>query len=328
LITDLQSQPLSGALTEERKVTGRAIKLEQTLNSLIEGGGYSRNRQPILDAVGVSAAALSQYARGHTRPSFQKLVALADFFHVSLDYLVWGDPVEGPVDPGPVAKYMEHALADVQARTSRHSDLVTRIGRVLADRVDEVAKALAESGTAGRGGLIEQDEVLRMERYCVNADIVTSDLSPNIIEMSGGNPAAGQFFHTLTSNIARGCTYRFLLTGELYIHSEVVVELRDMIASAVGGDRLNEYCSFRRSPFPMMAGGAVYHLDATMLATQDPGLFAQFGKYLLNGAWLGYLTRPNADANADMVMNPTHVDRACDAFEALWAASATSRVVA
>jgi hypothetical protein len=64
----------------EDQVQHRAVKLEAMLSSLIERGGYSRNRQPILDAVQISAAALSQYARGQTRPSFQKLIELAAFF--------------------------------------------------------------------------------------------------------------------------------------------------------------------------------------------------------------------------------------------------------
>ena len=70
----------------------KEVKLETMLDSLIERGGYSRNRQPILDSINVTAAALSQYVRGPTRPSFDKLVALADFFGVSLDYLVYGEP--------------------------------------------------------------------------------------------------------------------------------------------------------------------------------------------------------------------------------------------
>jgi len=93
-------------------VQHRAVKLEAMLSSLIERGGYSRNRQPILDAVQISAAALSQYARGQTRPSFQKLIELAAFFGVSLDYLVHGEPVAPVVDAGPLARYVEVFLGD------------------------------------------------------------------------------------------------------------------------------------------------------------------------------------------------------------------------
>lgn len=299
----------------------RQVKLEEMLNKLIERGGFSRNRKAILDAVGITAAALSQYTLGHTRPSFQKLVTLADFFGVSLDYLVYGELVSAPVDNGPLARYVEHALADVQSRASRHSDLLTRIGRVLADRIDDVANELAESGTAGREGLIQQDEVLRVERYCLQADIVTTDLGPNIIEMADGDSVAGQFFQVVTANLAKGCRYRFLLAGELGMRGDVVTKFREMVASVVGGDTVNENCAFRRSVLPVATGSALYLLDAATLAMEEPALFTQFSKYLFNGAWLGYLNRPNDDSNADMLMSIGNTERARGAFEALWSAA-------
>lgn len=300
---------------------GRKVKLEQMLVILIERGGYSRNRQAILDAVGVTAAALSQYARGQTRPSFRKLLALAEFFGVSLDYLVYGEPVRGPVDDGPLAKYVEHAIADVQARASRHSDLLTRIGRVLADRVNDVASELAASGTAGREGLIQQDEVLRVERYCLQADIVSTDLSPNVIEMAEGGSVAGQFLQVVAANLSRGCKYRFLLAGELGTQESAVVSFRQLVAAAVGADHVHENCSFRRSILPIMAGSGLYRLDVSTLAMEEPALFTQFSKYLRDGTWLGYLNRPNDDSNADMLMSPTQTARACQAFDALWLAA-------
>ena len=125
------------------KGRSREVKLGEMLESLIERGGYNRNRKKILSALDISAAALSQYVREQTRPSFGKLLAIADFFDVSLDYLVYGTPTSSLIDYGPLYRYVDHALADVQARGSRHSAVVARIGRVLADRIDEVAAELA-----------------------------------------------------------------------------------------------------------------------------------------------------------------------------------------
>ncbi|MPZ82341.1 MAG: helix-turn-helix domain-containing protein [Actinophytocola sp.] len=307
--------------TEEVKVVDRKVKLEEMLSSLIERGGYSRNRQAILESVGVTAAALSQYVRGHTRPSFQRLVALADFFGVSLDYLVYGEPVSAPSDNGSPARYVERALADVRTQAGRHSDLMTRIGRVLADHIDVVARELAESRTAGVEGLIEQDEALRVERYCQQADIVATDLGPDVIAMPGGDAAAGQFFQVVTANLAKGCKYRFLLAGELGTRPEVVTRFRGLVAAVVGGDQLNENCSFRRTVLPVMGGAGLYRLDVAPLAMEEPALFTQFSKYLLNGTWLGYLIRPNQESNTDMLMSPSHTERACWAFDALWNAA-------
>lgn len=299
----------------------REVKLEEMLNSLIERGGYTRNRGPILESVGVTAAALSQYTRGRTRPSFEKLVALADFFGVSLDYLVYGEPMSAPVDHGSIARYVEQAFIDIQSRTDRHSDLVARIGRLLVDRIDEVATEILESRAAGIEGLVGQDEILRMERYCRQADIIATDLNPNVITLAGGETVPGQFFKVVTTNLARGCSYRFLLAGELGMRSDVVLHFRDLIADAVGGDRLNENCAFRRTVFPALSGTGLYQLDAVPFALEEPWLFAQFSKFILNGTWLGYLNRPNDHSKADMLMSPDYTERACGAFEALWTAA-------
>ena len=70
----------------------REVKLGQMLSKLIEDHGYSGNRKKIVSAVGVSPAALSQYVRDQTQPRFSKLLEPADFFDVSLDYLVYGIP--------------------------------------------------------------------------------------------------------------------------------------------------------------------------------------------------------------------------------------------
>jgi transcriptional regulator with XRE-family HTH domain len=302
-------------------VSGREVRLKEMLNSLIERGGYRRNRQPILDTVKITSAALSQYTRGRTNPTFKNLVALANFFGVSLDYLVYGEVSGGPVDHGPLAKYVEHAFEDARSRASRHADLLARIGRVLTDRIDSVANELANARSAALEGLIERDEIIRVERHCRQADIIATDLSPNIIDIAGGDMVAGQFFQVVAANLAKGCKYRFLLAGELGTDVEAVAVFRKMLIEAVGGDRVNEHSAFRRTVLPVMGGAGLYGLDIVALAGEEPALFNQFSKYLLNGTWLGYLNRPNDDSNADMLMSPDHLVRACGTFETLWNAA-------
>lgn len=303
----------------------RTVKLEEMLTTLINENGYSRNRQPILESVGITASALSQYARGHTKPSFEKLVSLASFFDVTLDYLVYGAPssVQDGRNLAGVTKYLQQALHEERSLTNRHHDLIGRIGRMLADRIDYVAKDLAESRTAGMEGLIEQAEALRVEKYCRQADIVATDLSPNIITM-GGETAPGQFFQVVADNVSNGCRYRFLLSGRLATQSDSVTRFREMLRDAVGGDHINEYCAFRQNIVPVVGGAGLYKLDTARLAIDDPATFTQFSKYLLDGEWLGYLIRPNVESNADMLMSPDYAEYARATFEGLWSA-ATAR---
>jgi len=301
------------------EVSGREVKLGQTLSSLIERGGYSRNRQEILTALDISPAALSQYARDQTRPSFQKLMALADFFGVSLDYLVYGEVTETVTDDTAVAKYVNESVSRAMASARRHTDLVGRIGRVLSDRVDAVARELADSATAGREGLIQDDEAARIEGYCLSAKILTLDLQYDLIAMPDGEPAAGEFLEVVAKNLAKGCDYQFLVP----LGSEGMVEqFRTLLTDRVGRDSVRKNCSFRRTGQPVTAGTALYQLDMVALQADEPALLEQMGDYISPGGDFGYLISPNIDSNSDMVMNRTHRERAQSAFAALWAAAA------
>jgi len=304
-------------------VASRIVKLDEMLRALIERGGYSRNRQAICDQVGISPAALSQYALGKTRPSFEKLVALAQFFGVSLDYLVFGEPVSAPVDAAPFARFFEQALSEVRAQSSRHSDLVTRIGRVLADRVDEVARELVDqSATAGREGLIEFDEILRVERYCRKADIVTTSLGANVIEAAEG-PAAGQFLEVVGANLMKNCSYRFLLVGPAADYRESVSAFRQLLTEYGAGDQARARCEFRCTESPVLALVGLYYLDVPVLELEEPGLATQFAPYLDQQNLLGYVNRANDEARAAMLMSGEHMKLACNAFDELWSAGLT-----
>lgn len=303
----------------------REVKLENMLTSLIDRCGYSRNRQPILDSINVTAAALSQYTRGRTKPSFDKLVALADFFNVSLDFLVYGEPATSPVDPAPIVRYVEQALMDVRTRTSRHSDLIARIGRRLGERINDVAMEITETRSASIEGQIEHAEVLRVENYCRQVDLITANLAPNIVLMEDDEPVPGQFFRVVVSNLMRGCTYRFLLAGDLTVQSPTVRYLREMITDEVGGDRLHKHCLFRTSTWPIVGEAVLYQLDISAFAAEESALYEQFNEYILDNTWLAYQNHPNGNSTADNLMDPDHAERTRKAFELLW--NATDRPI-
>ncbi|HEX2822206.1 MAG TPA: helix-turn-helix transcriptional regulator [Streptosporangiaceae bacterium] len=296
---------------------GREVKFGRMLESLIEHGGYNRNRKRISSRLGISGPALSQYIRQQTWPSFAKLLAIADFFDVSLDYLVYGLPTGGSVtDYGPLYRYVDHALADVQARGSRHAAVVTRIGRMLADRIDAVAGELAENPTAVREGLMQDEELLRLERYCRKCDLVSLNLEFDVIQSEGG-PVPGRFLSVVAANLENGASYRFILPQDRTWDS-AVGDCRQLLARQIGGDRVRENCAFRLTAAPVLTGILLYQLDTIRLETEEPALHAQIHDYLSDDDWLGCVIRPNNDSNSDMLMDPAHAHRARDAFNVMW----------
>ena len=298
----------------------REVKLGQMLERLIEERGYSRNRKKILTELEISAATLSQYVRGQTRPSFSKLTALAEFFDVPLDYLVYGARArsEYETNDDPMLRFVDFALSDVQARTSRHSAIVARIGRVLADRIDDVAGKLASAPTAIREGLAQDDEMLRLEKYCRQADIVSLDLALDVIPVKGAL-AAGRFLSIVADNLLDETKYRFLVPAEESVTDVKVAALRSLLAGKIGGDQVHEYCSFRRTDVPLLTGVVLYRLDVEVMQAKEPALYAQFSGDMDENHWFGCLIRSNPDSNSDMVLDSTHLRRAKRAFEALWA---------
>lgn len=301
----------------------RPVKLDVMLKELIERKGYSGNRQAICDEVGITTGALSQYVLGKTRPSFDKLVLLTQFFGVSLDYLVFGEPVSSPVDSAPLTKFFEQALSEVRAQSTRHSDLVTRIGRVVADRIDSVAQELVDnSATAGRESLIEFDEIFRVERFCRKADIVTTSLAANVVVGSEG-PAAGQFLEVVAANLVQGCRYRFLLAGPLEEHRSSVTAFRRLLQEYPAASQFTGEVEFKSTDGPVLALVGLYHLNVSMFKLQEPGLATQFIKYLDGGELLGYVNRPNDEARAAMLMSQEFTHLSSSAFEELWSSGSS-----
>lgn len=325
LNSDLQVVQLDDRTTNDRENLGggsmtqvdrRTVKLGAVLGSLIERQGYSRNRQKILDSVGVSSSALSQYLRDQSRPSFEKLVSLATFFDVSLDYLVFGQREAPSVDAGPVPAMIEHALADARARTSRHAAIVRRITRVLADRVDDVARELAETPNASREGLLQDDELLRLERYARSVDVLSPDLDFDVVTLPDGTAAAGAFLEQVASNLARNCAYRFLASAEEGLDSGST--LREMLIARAGGDDVAALCNFRLTTVPVMVGVCLLEIDVVSFSAEEPALYEQLESYISSEGWIGYAIRPNRESNADMAMSKDRRERARVAFESAW----------
>jgi transcriptional regulator with XRE-family HTH domain len=306
------------ATAAESAGNGREVKFGRMLESLIEHGGYNRNRKRIASRLGISMPALSQYIRGQTTPSFSKLLAIADFFDVSLDYLVYGQPTGGSLttDYAPLYRYVDHALGDVQARGSRHTAVVARIGRLLADQIDEVAETLARMPTAAREGLMQDDELLRLERYCQQCDLVSLNLEFDIIE-SENELAPGRFLSVVAANLEKGASYRFILPQDRRWDSPVEA-CRQMLARQIGGDRVRANCAFRLTAAPVLAGILLYRLDTVRLQAEEPLFYAQICDSLDNNEWLGCVIRPNNDYNSDVLMDAKHTQRARNAFNLMW----------
>lgn len=67
---------------------------------------------------GISTGLLSQWKKRMQNPSVEKLQIIADYFHVSVDYLIGNEPKDTPVltekDERDISKRLDRTLADLE----------------------------------------------------------------------------------------------------------------------------------------------------------------------------------------------------------------------
>jgi len=300
------------------------IKLSETLGGLIEARGFSRARKKICAAVGVSPSALSQYLQGQATPSFDKLVALAEFFEVSLDYLVYGarETAALAIDYGPVVRYIDVALTETQARNDQHAAMYTRIARALSEQIEQTAMRVAADHPTP-AGLLREDETMTLEAYSLESRIVCTTLHEDIIQLRDKPAVMGRFLTTVAHNLSRGRRYQYLLPSHIGEWKPQVQAYMRLLEQHCGGEtqRVTNGCKFRSARFPVFAGCAFYRLHVSTFETEQPVLYERFRETMDHDGWIGYVQPPSGESHADALMDRTHTERGLAAFERLWRAA-------
>ena len=319
------------------------IKLHEILTRLLTEGGFSGTRKQVCAAVGISPSALSQMARGQTKPSLETLVRLADFFRVSLDFLVLGEQPATPApatDYGPLARYIDLSLARLQGQSDERVELVARIGRALAEQIEDVAREVAATSPS-LAGVLKDEETMLLEAYSVQTWIFSMNLHYDIIltpdprptaetlesgdsgagataTPAAGVEAAGRFLPVVAKNLARGRHYRFLLPTAVRDWRPVVQRYRTLLTRDLpNAQAVLSNCPFRATPSPCVAGFGLYQLDLASLEQEAPLLFAQV-RHAVREGWLGYLIPPSRELQADALMDRLHLEHARQTFAELW----------
>ncbi|QXQ14551.1 helix-turn-helix domain-containing protein [Skermania piniformis] len=275
------------------------------------------------DELGVTPAALSQYINGHTTPSLDKLVAFADLFKVSLDYLIFGeDAIGGPggaLDYGPLARLFELNMANVRTDIANQSAYVTKIGSILSAQVANAAMAVAKRPTAPEG-MLDYQQSLELERFSTASTIVTMNLTDDILEIENGVEEgffASGFLAVIAQNLARGGTYRFVLSPEMPNRTATVERYRALlIRHGVPADVDLDRCRFGVAREQFYVGFCIFTVDVAEMRAQSPILhhyLTEYG-YLSADGEIGYL-EPISSGWHVPLMDATHRRLALAAYE-------------
>jgi transcriptional regulator with XRE-family HTH domain len=305
----------------ENRVTSRdatSLQLSQSLKRLISESGYDRNRQKVADAVGVTPGALSLYVRGKATPRLEVLVRLANFFDVSLDLLVLGrqPKVERQAEVEAALRYMDVALAGIQDQEGRNARLVTRIGQALAKQI--ASAAAAASNGAPRGGVMDDNETLLLERYSLRSIILTTNLEYDVLHLDETQRAPGRFATVVADNLLKDRSYQFLLPRTDARRKKeqwqpMVNSFCEMLLEQnVPIDRLHRNCSFTVVAERALSGCGLYRVDLPALRKEDAVLleWLEESEYISEDGWLGYLIAPNKAMRADSLLDREHLKEA------------------
>lgn len=257
----------------------REIKLAATLKRLIDDGEYRGNRRQVSADLGITPAALSQYLKGQTKPSVDKLVTIADLFGVSLDYLMFGEDsvagLSGTLDYGPLARYIESSLATARADAAAQSAFVAKVGAIIADRIDSVAQSAAKR-PATFFGMLDQDQALELERYSLDSTIVAMNLDENLTRVESDieqGVAAGRFLTVVAENLSRKRSYHFVLSPDMPDREFLIQQFRALLPGQQLSRADIERCKFSVAADIFYVGFCLYKLDVDALRKQSPVLF-------------------------------------------------------
>ncbi|MVU80613.1 helix-turn-helix domain-containing protein [Nocardia sp. ET3-3] len=290
----------------------REVKLAATLKHLIDNGDYQGNRRRVSADLGITPAALSQYLKGQTRPSVEKLVTIADLFGVSLDYLMFGEDSvagsSGTLDYGPIARYMEAGLATARADAAAQSAFVAKIGEIIAGHI-AIAAQSAVKRPATFAGMLDHYQALELERFSEESIVVAMDLKEDLVAVEGDieqGVAAGRFFDIVAENLSRRRGYHFVLSPDMPDRELLVRQFRTLLRRQRLSPADIERCRFSVAAESFYVGFCLFKVDVAGLRAQSPILYNYIEQYIGSGGRIGYTEAPTSDHFAVSLMDERH----------------------
>ena len=320
--------------TKPEVLPARGIKLSESLASLIRTQGFTGNQKQIAKDVGVSEASLSHYLTGRSAPSFDKLLALADYFGVSLDYLVYGTAANSSPEPARdndyLSRQMQRALNEAGRQSARRQDLTSRLASVMVDSltraVDDIVKQpLREESTR----TITNDDAIALEEHATEVKIVsamsnmdqkTGRQSGTTITLPDGSVQPGPFLSVQAENIRRGIRYSQIVQGPKDEWPARVSKLRSNLRNAgVHQEQLGSTHTIKGSEYPTVGTFVILFLKDDL--TDDPGvqiIRERFRPYFRKDGLFAYISIMDDLFQGGFPLASRYRDNALTIFESMW----------
>lgn len=223
-------------------------------------------------------------------------------------------------DFGPLARYMDVSLRQVELRAQQHAAMVARIGSILSEKVDMAANEIVQTASTSVPSLLSEDDIMRLEANSLESRIALLDLQNDIVVLPENHgDAMGKFLPIVARNIALGRPYKFLLPNRPGVDwRDLVVRMRGLLRTQCSADAVNRYCEIRVTESPLFGGVAVYLLDESALRTTAPAFYEMIRPYVDANGCAGNAVPPHGSAYAAAMFDTLHLSNAIRQFDLLW----------
>lgn len=297
------------------------IRFHEILTNLIEESPYRNHRRAIWEHIGVSSAALSQYVLGRSRPRFESLCLLADFFGVTLDYLVLGKETERLIsdESHSMAQHVDWSISNMQSATVAQSWLFTRVGQAIVQRMEEITKEVLPKNSQV-GGVLTDNEMVRLESFARHCKMITPNLHHDLLKLDN-KVVAGRFARVAAENINRGCVYQYLLPLDVSNSWESVVHSYRKLLSEMGltTQKLKQ-AKFASTDAKFFTGCYLYRIDRARFAHEDPLFYEMLQSHISEDGWIGFSRHryTGAIGGPGLLYENDSLQISLSAFDELW----------
>jgi len=275
------------------------------------------SRRDLATRLGVDVSTVGRYVSGETRPSFDMLIGISDYFNVSLDYLVFKKTGTGGerrallTDAGPVQQFIERELRHQREDQTRHHEAVQRLLALIAEHVDETARKMVENDVFGTvPGTVTEDESAALEASSVETWIVLAhDTSENV------DPAVG-LASVAATNLARGRPYR-RITPSLADARKRLTTLQASVSTEEEKTKISESLATRVAARSWPVDVTFFHLDTNELQRVHPVLYQRILPFVHDG-WTADFCSPSGRPWQHYLAEKVVFDAARAAYLQLW----------
>ena len=270
----------------------------------------------------ISKASLSSYENGHTQPTLENIKELANFYNVTIDYLVNGREVEIPLSEKELkTNHLDTIAYRVENRVERQTRLLAYIGHSLEEAIIKETKAQANKykdiiSKVGTELLLE-DETWDLE-LCANHTYVAYPYADdNILKnLKTSEYEPGEYFRLMVECLRTSPNARYTEVYAKSVSNEQIKEYRNLIESHCGSAALNRVDIYRCDQ-PIMTEYAYYDLDIPKLQSQHPILYHYIAEHIHNDRFLAIVIAPQMIGDANFIADKVHFDIILEHFNML-----------